>query len=124
MSEYNDELEGAIGTDLYGPGGEPSDLASTPPDNMRSVVASLEIIERHLVPPTGSQLAAVALLRLIGGRCAQVADFYMEHYPRQGQAEGLTRALESLSLAKQFKGVSGRLLGGRGFMGAGGGANR
>lgn len=118
---YNAALENAIGEDLYGPGGEPVDIAAQGQDtNMRTVLAALELIERHLVPPTTRQLAGLALLKLRGGRYADLADWWMDHYPRMGPADGLTRALESLSLARQFRGVSGRLVGGRGMFGAGG----
>lgn len=116
MTDFNAAVEAAIGEDLYGPDGTPPSLLPAQPqqDPAKFAVAALEVVERHLTGGlTPEQLAGLALLRLRGGRYAELADWFLQHYHRQGPVEPLLRAVEGLSLFRQFKGVSGRLFGGR-----------
>jgi hypothetical protein len=112
---YGGQVDDAIMQDLFPSGQEPSPLfgMNTGAEAIKSTVAALEIIEKHLEPITTDQLAALALLNLEGGQFKDIADFFLTHHKLRGHGGPLAEALASASLIKSFRGVSGSLLGGK-----------
>lgn len=109
---YGPLVDDAIQQDVY-PGGQPAVVYGGQVDTVRATVAALEVVERHLEPVTDAQLAALALLRHVGGAWAELAEWWLAHHHRRGGSGVLVEALEHATLLRHFRGVNGSLFGGR-----------
>lgn len=96
----------AIMNDLFGAGGGPGmGMSSSSDDNLAAVVAALSVIEKHLVPMTPRQLAAVVWIRHVGPEAYRpLADEFLSLRSLLGGPKALINALETASLIRTFRG--------------------
>ena len=125
-------VDDAIASNLFGPEGEPTEPAFQGPganDPVRSTVAALSVIERHLVPVRSEDLGALALLRVeasMAGADAEliqgIAQLWEQNHPLRGPVGPLLQAFESASAQRLFRGATGQIS--RQVGGAPGGSGR
>lgn len=125
---YGPAVDDAINQAVYGQAEEPAfSVPMYGVDPVKSTVAALEIIERHLVPVRSRDLAALALLRIEaegmgadGTIFTNLADGWEKSHQKRGPAGPLLQAMEYASAFRLFKGTVGGG-GGGGRAGGGGG---
>jgi hypothetical protein len=110
---WGGKIDDVMSTQIFGPSGlEPTGdtSMSAVQDPVRSTVAGLQIIERHIVPVTSENLGAVALLQVEaqllgpdGDFLAELAGFWLDHHHLRGSAAPLVAAMENSSLIRHVQ---------------------
>ena len=118
-------VDDVVNQAVFGTGGEPFESpfsAGQPPnDPVKSTVAALGVIEKHLVPVRAEDLGAIALLQQEAAQLGpdgqifqDIAKHWMDTHHMRGPAGPLLMALEYATTMRQFKGATGQIVRGVG----------